>query len=140
MPTANTYNYTNVKVEPLHAPEMARTLVAKFPESKTLTRGTLLGELNARPGYYDSYDHTAIDGLQVVKGILMYNVVTDANGLITNLGGPIFASFSAEAIYYSGYFACEDVANIGELDDAIAAGYCRLIQGTSTTGIFALGL
>lgn len=139
MPTANLYTISQAKLEPVMRPEMTGALAAKFPASKTLSKGQLLGELTAVPGTYDAYDHTAGDGLQVLKGILMYDLVTNSAGVITNLGGPIFANFSNESVYYAGYFRCEDIPGT-ELDDAIAAGYCRLIQGTSTTGIFGFGV
>lgn len=140
MPTTNLYTIPQVKLEPIQAPELARTLAAKFQANATITKGTLLGEVSATPGVYAAYNHSAGDGLQVVKGIAMYDVSTDAAGLVTNLGGLIPSANLSAPIYYGGYFACGDVANATELDDAIAAGHCRLVQGTSTTGIFALGL
>ena len=140
MPTANIYTYPNIKLEPVMHPEAARELAAIFPVSKTLARGTLVGELAAAPGVYDAYDHTAGDGRQVLKGITVYDIVTDVNGNLTNLLGPAYGNLPNAPIYYAGYFRCEDIANPTELDDAIAAGVCRLIQGTPTTGIFALGL
>lgn len=139
MPTVNVYDVVPVKLEPLTAPELARTLAAKFKPSVDLALGTLLGEYSADPGVYGAYDHTAGNGLQVLKGISMYHVITDAAGLITNLGGPLVSQALSAPIYYSGFFASGDVANPAELDDAIAAGYARLVQGTATTGEWALG-
>ena len=140
MPTSNTYSMVQTKLEPIQAPELARTISAKFGASADIAKGTLLGELTASPGVYAAYDHTAVDGVQVLKGIAMYDIVTDANGIITNLGGPLVSQNLSAPIYYSGYFACGDVENASELDDAIAAGYARLVQGNATTGIFAIGL
>lgn len=140
MPTTNVYTTSPVKLEPLTAPEMARTLAAKFKASVDIALGTLLGEYTADPGVYGAYDHTAVNGLQVLKGISMYHVVTDANALITNLGGPLTTQALSAPIYYSGYFASGDVANPTELDDAVAAGYARLVQGNTTVGEWALGL
>lgn len=140
MPTANVYEITPVKLEPLTAPELARTLAAKFKASVDIALGTLLAEYADDPGVYGPYDHAGVNGLNVLKGISMYRVVTDANRLITNLGGPLVSQALSAPIYYSGYFASGDVANPTELDDAIAAGYARLVQGTATTGEWALGL
>ncbi len=140
MPTANVYVVAPVKLEPLTAPELARTLAAKFKPSVDLALGTLLGEYISDPGVYGAYDHVGADGLNVLKGISMYHVVTDAAGLVTNLGGPLVSQALSAPIYYSGYFACGDVANPTELDDAIAAGYARLVHGTATVGEFAIGL
>ena len=138
MPTANTYTYAQTKLEPMQAPELAKELSAKFGASIDYAKGTLVGELVASPGVYVPYDHTGADGSQVLKGILIYHIVTDADSKITSIGGPVFGLVSNAPIYIGGYFACEDVANPTELDDAIAAFYCKLIQGTSTTGVFKL--
>lgn len=140
MPTTNVYSEVGTKLEPIQAPELARTLAAKFKASADIALGTLLGEYSADPGVYGAYDHTANDGRQVLKGIAMYHIVVDASGLITSLGGPLVSQQLSAPIYYSGYFSCGDIDNATELDDAIAAGYARLVQGTATTGIFALGL
>lgn len=140
MPTADTFTYSGKKLEPVQAPEMARTMSALFPASTTIPRGTLLGELSASPGTYAAYDHTAVNGLGVLKGITVYDITTDSDGKITSVAGLVWSHNLSMPIYYCGFFACEDIANDTELDDAIAAGQARLVQGTTTTGVFALGL
>lgn len=140
MPTANLFTVAAAKLEPIQAPEMARELAAKFKPSVDIAVGALLGEYTADPGVYGLYDHTANDGRQVLKAINIYRVITDADGLITNATGLVASQRLTSPVYYSGYFASGDVSNPTELDDAIAAGYARLVQGTTTTGMWALGL
>lgn len=138
MPTTNIFDYTIVKVEPTVKADQVHTVAALFQPSVTVPRGSLMGELTASPGVYVPYDHTAVDGRQVLKGLNPYDITTDANGYITNAGGPMATQKLNSPVYTSGDYNCADVANITELDDAIAAGYCKLIQGTATTGIFRL--
>lgn len=140
MPITNVYTTTPVKLEPLTAPEMARTLAAKFKASVDIALGTLLAEYTDDPGVYGPYDHTGVNGLNVLKGISVYHVVTDANRYITNAGGPLVTQALSSPIYYCGFFASGDVANVAELAHAISAGYARLVQGTGTVGEWALGL
>lgn len=138
MPLADTFHYDLAPVQPAYNPNAALKGVAKFPASKTLHKGTLVGELVASPGVYDAYDHTASDGLQVGKGILMYDITTDANALITNLGGSIPDLQLSAPFYRTGFFDCADVYNSTELDDFIAAGYGKIKEGSATTGIFEI--
>lgn len=138
MPITNTFTINPTKLEPFINPERARMLAKKFKPSVDIAIGTLLGEYTADPGVYGAYDHTAVNGLQILKGITVYHVVTDANGIITSLGGIIAINNLTAPIYISGYFSCADVANPTELDDAIAAGYAKLISGTVSSGIFEI--
>jgi hypothetical protein len=141
MPGTALYNFTNVKLEAVMNPDLARTIAVKLKPSTTFARGTILGEITASPGVYGAYDHTANDGRQVAKCILAYDVTTDVNGNPTGITFPYppWPDLSVPA-YSSGYFSCADMANVAELAFALAqAGFARLIQGTATAGIFALG-
>lgn len=141
MPTVNLNTFSQLKLEPAMYPESARMIAAAFQAGQTIARGTLLGELTASPGTYVPYAHGGADGSQVPKAIAAYDIVTDANGMITNLSGPSYPGYSRYApVYYSGVFNCGDIYGT-ELQYALASpGFGSLIQGSATAGMFRMGV
>jgi hypothetical protein len=140
MPSAILYNFTQLKMEPVTNPDLARTIAVLIKPSTTLTRGTILGEITLQPGVYTKYNPNASDGTNVAKAILAYDVVTDANGNPTGVTFPYppFPSTSIPA-YVSGEFDCATINTaMGDagvlLADAIAAGFGKLEQGTVASG------
>jgi|SRR5215217_4651802 len=68
-----------VKLEPYIDPQGARTLALEFGASLTLARGTVIGQISAT-GKAKAYATGNSDGSEVPKGILVYDIVTDASG------------------------------------------------------------
>jgi hypothetical protein len=145
MPSTALYNFTQLKLEPVQNPDLARTIAVKLPASVTYSRGTILGELTATPGTYKKYDSGGADGSQVPKAILAYDVTTDASGHPTGVTYPYppFPDISVPA-YTRGEFDCATINTaMGDagtlLQAALAAGLGKLIQGTAAAGIVQIG-
>ena len=141
MPSTAIYDFTNVKLEPAMAPDLARTISVLLKPSTTFVKGTILGEITASPGVYTNYDHTQNDGTQVPKGILAYDVVTDAAGNPTGLTYP-YPPWPDLGVpmYVKGFFNSADIWSATELAQALTvAGWGALVQGNATTGVFRMG-
>lgn len=146
MPSTPLYNFTNVKLEPVQNPDLARTIAVKLKASTVFTRGTILGELTAQPGVYAPYNPAGADGTQVPKAILAYDVTTDADGKPTGMTHPYppFPDLSVPA-YVRGEFDCATIDTaMGDAGAILSAalnvpGFGALEQGSATAGIFRLG-
>lgn len=143
MPSTALYTFTGKKLESQIRSDLSPTMAVKLPASKTLTLGTILGELTATPGTFDTFDPNAANGLQVAKAILQYTVTTDADGLATIDGA--FPSLPERSVpaYVGGYFDCATIdAAMGDagtlLAAAIASGFGKLVEGTVVAGTVAI--
>ena len=146
MPGTTLYNFTQLKLEPVSNPDLARQIAVLLLESTTFTRGEILGEIANRPGVYKKFDPTENDGSEVPKAILAYDVVTDASGNPTGVTYPYppFPSTSMPA-YTRGDFDCAEITTaMGDAGALLAAaiatpGFGALVQGTVAAGIVRLG-
>jgi len=145
MPSTALYQFTQLKLEPVSNPDLARQIAVKLKASTTYARGCVLSELTASPGTYDTYTPGAANGLQYPKAILAYDVITDASGNPTGVTYPYppFPDLSVPA-YSRGDFDCATITTaMGDagaiLQAAIAAGLGHLIQGTAADGIVQIG-
>jgi len=144
MPSTALYNFTQIKLEPVRNPDLARMISVPLKASTTFKRGTILGEITASK-LYAPYASGASDGTQVPKLILAYDCITDANGNPTGVTYPYppFPGASMEA-YARGEFDCATVNTaMGDsgtlLTAALAAGLGHLVEGVVTTGSFIIG-
>lgn len=145
MPSTALNNFTQLKLEPVSNPDLARQIAVKLKASTTYTKGCILGELTATPGTYDTFVSGAADGTQIPKVILAYDVVTDASGNPTGVTYPYppFPDLAVPA-FSRGEFDCATIDTaMGDtgtiLQAAITAGLGRLIQGSATAGIVQIG-
>lgn len=79
MPTTAQHTYSGAKLEPYLQPELAQIRHVKLGNSLTLARGRVLGIVTAT-GRYAAYNNAAVDGTEVARALLQYDVVTDATG------------------------------------------------------------
>lgn len=138
MPTAAIHTFSNAKLTSAINPGSADVKEIKIGASKTLVKGTIMAEVTATPGVYDAYANGGAGGLGAPKGLLMYDVTTDAAGLITNLSGP-FAAISADInvpMYYRGVFKTGDIT--GDIAEAINDGMGKLLEGDVTAGLWEI--
>ena len=93
------------------------------------------------PGEYAAYDPDAVNGLQIAKGVLVYDVQTDASGNITfsstsgQDGGEFGEEYGNVPMYVAGYFNTDDLTG---LDMKAVAQLGRLVSGTVADGVLAV--
>lgn len=139
MPTAATTTFTQSKVVPFINPNLAAVKDIKIGASKTLVAGTIMAQVTATPGVYDAYATGGAGGLGTPLGILMYDVTTDSNGVITSISGP-FAVGQADMnvpMWYAGVFKCDDIHG-DTVAHAITDGLGKIIEGDSLTGLWRI--
>jgi Bacteriophage lambda head decoration protein D len=131
---------TPVKLEPYMHPEAARTIAGQFNASQTLARGTVVGQITAT-GKWKAYATGNVDGSELAKGFLVYDIVVDASGNITY--GPSGAAvdlsrgFELTApIYWKGTFLQSDLVGLDA--PAIVDMYGR-VQGVGATATITIG-
>ncbi|MDE2127918.1 MAG: hypothetical protein KGJ62_15160 [Armatimonadetes bacterium] len=129
-------------LQPWSDPFLARLADVKIAPSVILASGVVLGELTAQPGTYGAYGAQHIDGTQIPKGILAYDVQTDAGGSISLTG--LVAPFGVPAptvqsvgMYYTGVFACSELTGMDANALAVLGGH--LISGDLTSGVVCIG-
>jgi head decoration protein D len=125
----NTLTFTAQKLEPFNYPEHAEKAPIKLAPSLTLTKGTVLGRITASD-LWAAYNNALATGVEVARAILMYDVVTDAQG--NHFYGAQASSEHGEAhshapAYISGNFRAADLVG---LDAAAVTDFAaRLIYG-----------
>jgi hypothetical protein len=144
MPTTALYVFSQDMLVPVRNPDLARQQAVKLKASTTYLKGTILGEISATPGTYDTFAGGHSDGTQVPKCILAYSVTTDANGLPTLLGGVYPLPDNNVPAWTSGEFDCATIDTaMGDsgalLAAALVAAYWKLSAGTTVAGIVSIG-
>jgi hypothetical protein len=138
MPTAAFDTYTGGPLAPWIRPELASVQNVKLPNSTTVVKGTVLGEVTATPGLFKPYATGNVDGTQVPKAVAMYDVVIDASGNHVWGGGQLGESRPYAPVYLAGYFRTTDLTGF-DAGASTAAGW-RLVSGSAADGVTALGL
>lgn len=107
--------FTNQKLDPIIWPDEARTLAARFGNSLTLAKGTVLGIKTADKKCY-AYNDALADGTEVAKLILAYDIKTDANGKVSVISGSDVPMWSetdlAAPVYGKGAFRRGDLIGL----------------------------
>lgn len=136
MPLTAQSSYSNTQLIAVYGQLTPETVAVNIAPSTTLAAGTLLGELTATPGTFKAYASGNVDGSQVPKGFLMYPVVTDASGNITNIGdfGMVLKTVP---MFLSGAFK---TASLTGLDaNALTVMNGHVISGVLANGIVRFG-
>lgn len=140
MPTTATWIFGGVKLEPFRDPESAQLMNVKIPASTTIAKGTVLGEITASPGVFKAYNNANVDGSEVARAIMCYDVISDASGNITigsQVGGGMFGeTFPYCPVYRSGEFKTTDLTG---LDAAGVTDLGRLVSGSVADGVLRIG-
>lgn len=140
MAAVNIATITPVKLEPYMAPSTARTLAGQITASLTLARGTVMGQITAT-GKWKAYATGNVDGSQVPKGFLVYDIVTDASGNVvfgpTGAVADLTRGFDATApIYWKGTFLQSDLTG---LDAGAITAFGSRVQGVGATATITIG-
>lgn len=138
MPTAAFDTYTGGPLTPFFRPELASVQNVKLPNSTTLVKGTVLGEITASPGSFKAYATGNVDGSQIPKAVLQYDVTVDASGNHTWGGGQLGETRPYAPVYFAGFFSTLDLTGF-DAGASTAAGW-RMVSGTVADGVTALGL
>ena len=150
MPTSTqAQKFSNYKLEPAQNPGMAMIRNVKLPVSVSYKAGTLVGEVSATPGTFKAYASGSVDGSQIVKGILVYDVATDASGNVSltqtagNVGGEFGQQQPYAGIYIRGMFYTQDLpqSGAGSIDAAsmtTTGSQLILKNGTTALGMVEL--
>lgn len=127
MPLLTTF--TVKKLEPFQRPEDAVTQNVKFGNSLTLAAGTVLGRKTSDNKWY-AYASGNADGTQTARGLLMYDIATDASGNAF-MGSAAVSEFGQSdltaPIYVGGIFAGADLTGMDAT--ALASLNASLIFG-----------
>ena len=105
--------FRNAKLESAR-PGDARTESVPFTPSKTIAKGTILGRVTAT-NKWEAYNDGAATGVEVARGIAMYDIVTDASGNVflgTSAASEQGNSELTAPIYVSGDFFVADLTGL----------------------------
>jgi Bacteriophage lambda head decoration protein D len=136
VPTTPTNTFSAVGLEPYFDPEGAKLYNVKLPNSVTLLKGTLLGELTASPGTFKTYANANADGSEVAKAILQYDVSVDSSGNHMVGGGEHGETLKYAPAYFAGTFRTTELVG---LDAPALTDLGRLISGSLADGVLRLG-
>lgn len=128
MPTSAVNTFRGTKLEPAR-PCDARTEAVVFSVSKTIAKGTILGRVTAT-NKWEAYNDGAATGVEVARGIAMYDIVTDSNGDVyfgTSAVSEQGNVSKTAPIYVSGDFMCSELTGLDANGIADLRG--RLIYG-----------
>ena len=129
-----TKTYTGTKLEPYMDPEGAVTESVVFAVSATIAKGTVLGIVTSGLKW-STYNDALSSGLEVARGIAMYDFTTDSSGNVT-IGGDTGITYLSVPIYLAGTFK---TAELTGLDAAAVADLGRLVEGTVAAGVLRIG-
>jgi hypothetical protein len=108
-----TYNAT--KLKPYADPESAITESVPFSATKTIAKGTVLGQVTST-GKYEAYDGTVSTGVEVARAICMYDITTDGSGNVT-IANDKGLTHTTAPIYIGGIFRTNELTGLD--DDAV---------------------
>lgn len=98
-----------------------------------LKAGQLLGQRSSDLRFFP-YDPLATDGTQILRGLLHYHTVTDANGDVIDryfgyLGLGLACGPKYGNMYVCGIFRIQDL--VGDVAAGVASGILRLLDGNA---------
>lgn len=132
MPTTPQHTFTNLKLEPGIAPEIAKTMAIALT-SGTYARGQVLGQVTATERFAP-YDDGTADGRDVAKVILQYACTVDSDNNVS-IADEWGSTRKTAPAYFHGAFKTEDLTG---LDANAVADLGRLISGTTSTGLLLI--
>lgn len=136
MPTAAISSFSNIKLEPAYAPDLARTDAFKVA-SGTYVRGTILGFVAATSAV-GAYATGNSDGTQTAAVIAQYDMYSDGTNVsLTTTAALLPGENATDApCYIAGFFDCAELTGLDA--DAIVDMKARLIGANTVSGILAL--
>jgi hypothetical protein len=124
-----TYNAT--KLKPYADPESAITESVPFSATKTIAKGTVLGQVTST-GKYEAYDGTVSTGVEVARAICMYDITTDGSGNVT-IANDKGLTHTTAPIYIGGIFRTNELTGLD--DDAVEQLAGQLTSGDVSDGV-----
>jgi hypothetical protein len=124
-----TYNAT--KLKPYADPDSAVTESVPFSASKTIAKGTVLGQVTSS-GKYEAYDPAGSTGVEVARAIAEYDITTDASSNVT-VANEVGVTYKTAPIYIGGMFRTTELTGLD--DDAVEQLGGLVTQGTIADGV-----
>jgi hypothetical protein len=134
MPTAALNTFGNNACQAIYNGRDAKVQHVKFGVSLTLAKGTVVGQITAT-GLWKAYANGSADGSEVAKGVLQYDLTTDASGNHTLGGGNQAETQLSAPVYFSGCFRTTELTG---LDAAGVTDLGKIISGTVADGILVV--
>jgi hypothetical protein len=136
MPTAAANTYAVQPITPFYRANGGLMITASFGASLTLAKGTLLGEITATPGEFKAYASGNVDGSQVPKAVLPWDITTDASKNITVGGGEFGLTSKTIPVYGSGYFKTTELVGLDA--NAVTVLGSHYLSGVLSNGILCI--
>lgn len=135
MPTSAAIDFSNDKLEPAYAPELAKTNAYKV-KSGTYVKGTVCGMVN-NTGAMGAYANGNSDGTETAAVICVYDMYSDGTNVsLTDDGALLPGELASEAPFYiAGFFKCGELTGLDA--NAVADMKARL-NGNLVSGVLAL--
>lgn len=105
------------------------TIPVRIVPDRELQAGTIMAQ-RQEDEFWDAYDPSADNGLQIPRGVLRYSIVTDEQGRLANFVGPwnAYCPPLVTNVYYCGTFRIEET--YGDLAAALSfPGFGHLLEG-----------
>ena len=105
------------------------TLPVRVVPNRNIIAGTISAQRQSDE-FWDAFDPTAVDGLQIPRGVFRYDVTTDAKGRIMQFSGPWNTNCGPFVTnsYFCGTFRLSET--LGNLTAALShEGFGRIIEG-----------
>jgi len=135
---ASAANTFTTPLQPMYEPEEAYQIHVKLPNSGTVAKGTILGEITASPGNFKAYASGSSDGSQNPRAILAYDVTVDGSGNHSYAGADQGVTYPSAPAFISGYFSCADLTGLDATALTNRTAWA-LINGTTSAGCLRIG-
>lgn len=135
MPTSPAIDFSNDKLEPAYAPELAKTQAYKV-KSGSYVKGTVCGMVN-NTGAMGAYATGNSDGTETAVCIAVYDMYSDGTNVSLTDDGALLPGETRQnaPFYVSGFFECGELTG---LDAAGVADMSARLIGNLVSGVLAL--
>jgi hypothetical protein len=138
MATTPIHTFSGQKLEPYLSEPVPQSVAVRISASKTIARGTVLGQVTSGALFEAYSDADSPAGVGVARGIIAYDVISDAASLLTfgttaASAGEFGEKVLSVPMYISGTFRAEDLTGLDANGLADLQG--NIVSGTISAGI-----